>query len=185
MYIWREILIKNISLYFLKSCIYIVILNCMVFCFKVKSINFFIIFSSIEYLEFLSFLILIAIVCFVLFLVSYFLSPKVIYSEKISSYECGFEPFDDARKTFDIHFYLVAILFLIFDLEVAFLLPWAVVLNEIGLFGFWNMILFIYLLLIGFIYEWLRGALDWSSNMFYYYLFMYKNLNWFKLLNVN
>jgi NADH-quinone oxidoreductase subunit A len=117
---------------------FFVILTCMVslFCFKIKNYNFFIVFNSIEYLEFFSFFILISIICCVLFFISYFLSPKIIYSEKVSSYECGFEPFDDARKTFDIHFYLVAILFLIFDLEVAFLLPWAVVLGEIGLFGF-------------------------------------------------
>ena len=109
----------NLEKYFFNF-MYIVVLNCMILCFKIKNVNFFIL---LEYLEFFSFFLLIIIVCLGLFLVSYFLSPKVVYSEKVSSYECGFEPFDDARKTFDIHFYLVAILFLIFDLEIAFLLP--------------------------------------------------------------
>jgi len=84
--------------------------------------------------------------------------------EKLSTYECGFEPFDEARKSFDVQFFLIGVLFLVFDLEIAFLLPWAVTLNRIGLFGFWTMILFFYLLTIGFIYEWQRGALDWSFN---------------------
>ncbi len=82
--------------------------------------------------------------------------------EKISAYECGFDPFDDARGRFDIQFYLVAILFIIFDLEVAFLFPWALTLNKIGLFGFWSMMLFLLILTIGFVYEWRKGALDWS-----------------------
>ena len=82
--------------------------------------------------------------------------------EKISAYECGFDPFDDARSRFDIQFYLVAILFIIFDLEVAFLFPWALTLSKIGLFGFWSMIVFLIILTIGFVYEWKKGALDWS-----------------------
>jgi NADH-quinone oxidoreductase subunit A len=84
------------------------------------------------------------------------------YAEKISPYECGFEPFDDARRRFDVRFYLVAILFIIFDLEVAFLFPWAVSLNRIGLFGFFSMIVFLGVLTVGFIYEWRKGALDWE-----------------------
>jgi NADH-quinone oxidoreductase subunit A len=84
------------------------------------------------------------------------------YAEKISPYECGFEPFDDARRRFDVRFYLVAILFIIFDLEVAFLFPWAVALNRIGLFGFFSMIVFLGVLTVGFIYEWRKGALDWE-----------------------
>jgi NADH-quinone oxidoreductase subunit A len=83
-------------------------------------------------------------------------------SEKNSAYECGFEPFDDARSKFDIRFYLVAILFLIFDLEVAFLFPWAVGFQHIGSLGFWSMILFLLILTIGFIYEWKKGALEWD-----------------------
>jgi NADH-quinone oxidoreductase subunit A len=84
------------------------------------------------------------------------------YPEKLSAYECGFEAFDDARRRFDVRFYLVAILFIIFDLEVAFLFPWAVALSHIGLFGFLSMIGFLAVLTIGFIYEWCKGALEWE-----------------------
>ena len=83
-------------------------------------------------------------------------------SEKLSAYECGFEAFDDARGRFDVRFYLVAILFIIFDLEVAFLFPWAISLGKIGLFGFWSMMFFLFLLTIGFVYEWKKGALEWE-----------------------
>lgn len=82
--------------------------------------------------------------------------------EKLSQYECGFEAFEDARIKFDVRFYLVAILFIIFDLEIAFLFPWAVSLGEIGLFGFWSMMVFLGILTIGFIYEWKKGALEWE-----------------------
>ena len=82
--------------------------------------------------------------------------------EKLSPYECGFEPFDDARSRFDVRYYLVAILFIIFDLEVAFLFPWAVSLGDIGMFGFWSMIVFLGVLTVGFIYEWKKGALEWE-----------------------
>ena len=83
-------------------------------------------------------------------------------SEKLSAYECGFEPFEDARIKFDIRFYLVAILFIIFDLEVAFLFPWAVSLGDIGIFGFWSMVVFLAILTVGFVYEWKKGALEWE-----------------------
>ena len=83
-------------------------------------------------------------------------------SEKLSAYECGFEAFEDARRKFDVRFYLVAILFIIFDLEVAFLFPWAITLGEIGLFGFWSMVVFLGVLTIGFAYEWRKGALEWE-----------------------
>ena len=83
-------------------------------------------------------------------------------SEKLSAYECGFEAFEDARRKFDVRFYLVAILFIIFDLEVAFLFPWAVTLGEIGMFGFWSMVVFLGVLTIGFAYEWRKGALEWE-----------------------
>jgi NADH-quinone oxidoreductase subunit A len=83
-------------------------------------------------------------------------------AEKLSAYECGFEPFEDARGRFDVRFYLVAILFIIFDLEVAFLFPWAVSLGSIGLFGFWSMMIFLGVLTVGFIYEWKKGALEWE-----------------------
>lgn len=93
---------------------------------------------------------------------SYLVGAQRPDTEKVSPYECGFEAFDDARKPFDVRFYLVAILFIIFDLEVAFLFPWAVALGEIGLFGFWSMIVFLGILTIGFIYEWRKGALEWE-----------------------
>jgi NADH-quinone oxidoreductase subunit A len=82
--------------------------------------------------------------------------------EKLSAYECGFNAFDDARMKFDVRFYLVAILFIIFDLEVSFLFPWAVAFGQIGLFGFWSMMIFLGVLTIGFIYEWRKGALEWD-----------------------
>ncbi|MCA3597137.1 MAG: NADH-quinone oxidoreductase subunit A [Methylobacterium sp.] len=82
--------------------------------------------------------------------------------EKLSAYECGFNAFDDARMKFDVRFYLVAILFIIFDLEVAFLFPWAVALQDIGAFGFWSMMSFLFVLTVGFVYEWKKGALEWD-----------------------
>lgn len=83
-------------------------------------------------------------------------------SEKLSAYECGFEAFEDSRNQFDVRFYLVAILFIIFDLEIAFLFPWAVALKEIGMFGFWSMMGFLGILTVGFVYEWKKGALEWE-----------------------
>jgi NADH-quinone oxidoreductase subunit A len=83
-------------------------------------------------------------------------------SEKLSAYECGFDAFDDSRHKFDVRFYLVAILFIIFDLEIAFLFPWAVSLGDIGLFGFWSMVVFLAVLTLGLVYEWRKGALDWE-----------------------
>ena len=83
-------------------------------------------------------------------------------AQKNAAYECGFDAFEEARSKFDVRFYLVAILFIIFDLEIAFLFPWAVSLGTIGLFGFWSMMLFLGILTIGFIYEWKKGALDWE-----------------------
>ncbi len=82
--------------------------------------------------------------------------------EKLSAYECGFDAFDDARMKFDIRFYLVSLLFIIFDLEVAFLFPWAISLGDIGVFGFWSMMVFLGVLTVGFIYEWRKGALEWD-----------------------
>ncbi len=90
------------------------------------------------------------------------LGPNKPDSEKLSTYECGFEPFEDSRMKFDVRYYLVAILFILFDLEVAFLFPWAAVLQDIGWFGFWAMLMFLTLLVIGFIYEWKKGALEWE-----------------------
>lgn len=93
--------------------------------------------------------------------------PKILSSgrpnqDKLKSYECGFDPFDDARGKFDVRFYLVAILFIIFDLEIAFLIPWAVSLKKIGIYGYWSMMFFLAVLTIGFIYEWKKGALEWE-----------------------
>ena len=90
------------------------------------------------------------------------LGPKMDSSEKNSPYECGFEAFEDTRTKFDVRYYLVAILFIIFDLEIAFLFPWAVVLDQIGVFGLVAMTLFLFILVVGFIYEWKKGALEWE-----------------------
>ena len=93
---------------------------------------------------------------------NFILSPRNPDPEKLSAYECGFEPFSDSRMEFDIRFYLVAILFIIFDLEIAFLFPWAISLGNIGFVGFISMMIFLFILTIGFIYEWKKGALDWE-----------------------
>ena len=90
------------------------------------------------------------------------LAPNNPDPEKLSAYECGFEPFNDSRMEFDVRFYLVAILFIIFDLEIAFLFPWAISLGKIGIFGFVSMMIFLSILTVGFIYEWKKGALDWE-----------------------
>ena len=93
---------------------------------------------------------------------NFLFSPKNPDSEKLSAYECGFEAFSDSRMEFDVRFYLVAILFIIFDLEIAFLFPWAISLGNLGSLGFWSMMIFLLVLTIGFIYEWKIGALDWD-----------------------
>lgn len=90
------------------------------------------------------------------------LAKQEYNKDKLSSYECGFEPFGDSRGKFDVRFYLVAILFIIFDLEVTFLVPWAITLGQIGKFGFFSMMFFLFILTVGFIYEWKKGALDWE-----------------------
>jgi NADH-quinone oxidoreductase subunit A len=89
-------------------------------------------------------------------------SPNRPDSKKLSPYECGFEAFEDARMKFDVRYYLVAILFILFDLEIAFLFPWAIVLKEIGTFGFVSMMIFLAILVVGFVYEWMKGALEWE-----------------------
>ncbi len=115
-----------------------------------------------EYLPILIFIGIAVGLAGVMVTASYIVGRQRPDSEKISAYECGFEAFDDARSKFDVRFYLVAILFIIFDLEVAFLFPWAVALGDIGLFGFWSMVIFLGILTIGFIYEWKKGALEWE-----------------------
>lgn len=115
-----------------------------------------------EYLFLFFYLILSVLISFIVFLLSYVLVSQTYDSEKLSAYECGFQPFEDARSKFDIKFYLVAILFIIFDLEVSYLFPWAIYLNLIGVLGFWWMIIFLFILTIGFVYEWMKGALNWD-----------------------
>ena len=115
-----------------------------------------------DYLSIIIFLF-IAISLSVGFIVLNFLfSPKHPDPEKLSAYECGFEAFGDSRMEFDVRFYLVAILFIIFDLEIAFLFPWAISLGNIGSLGFWSMMIFLFILTVGFVYEWKKGALDWD-----------------------
>ena len=115
-----------------------------------------------EYLPIVIFLGLAAVISIALLIVPFVIAPSNPDPEKLSAYECGFDAFDDSRMRFDVKFYLVAILFIIFDLEVAFLFPWAVSLGEVGLFGFWSMMVFLGVLTIGFIYEWKKGALEWN-----------------------
>ena len=115
-----------------------------------------------EYLPILMFMGVAAGLSVLLFLISLIRGPSTPDTEKLSAYECGFEAFGDARMKFDVRFYLVAILFIIFDLEIAFLFHWALALRDIGMFGFWSMIVFLVLLTIGFIYEWRKGALEWE-----------------------
>lgn len=115
-----------------------------------------------EYLPILIFLGIAVAIAVAAILASFILARQRPDSEKLSAYECGFEAFGDARRKFDVRFYLVAILFIIFDLEVAFLFPWAVTLGKIGVFGFWSMVTFLGVLTIGFIYEWKKGALEWE-----------------------
>ena len=116
----------------------------------------------VDYLPLVVFIGLSLVVGLGLLVAPFIVAYKNPDPEKLSAYECGFEAFDDARMKFDVRFYLVSILFIIFDLEVAFLFPWAVAFKEVGLFGFWSMMLFLAVLTIGFIYEWKKGALEWD-----------------------
>ena len=115
-----------------------------------------------DYFPIILFLIIALILSFGFIIINFLFSPKKPDPEKLSAYECGFEPFNDSRMEFDIRFYLVAILFIIFDLEIAFLFPWAISLGEIGFLGFISMMIFLAVLTVGFIYEWKKGALDWD-----------------------
>ena len=116
----------------------------------------------IEYLPILIFLGIATGMALAIVIASYIVARQKPDSEKVSAYECGFEAFDDARRQFDVRFYLVAILFIIFDLEIAFLFPWAISLGSSGEFGFWSMVAFLGVLTIGFVYEWKKGALEWE-----------------------
>ena len=115
-----------------------------------------------EYLPILVFLGLSLVIGLALLIAPFLTAPSMPDTEKLSAYECGFEAFDDARMKFDVKYYLVAILFIIFDLEVAFLFPWAVAFKEAGAFGFWSMMAFLGVLTVGFVYEWRKGALEWD-----------------------
>ena len=115
-----------------------------------------------EYLSIIIFLFISLLLSLGFIVINYIASPSNPDPEKLSAYECGFEAFDNARIEFDVRFYLVAILFIIFDLEIAFLFPWAISLGNIGLLGFYSMMAFLFILTIGFIYEWKKGALEWE-----------------------
>lgn len=116
----------------------------------------------LSYLPIIIFIGLAMALGIVLLLAAFLIAVQRPDPEKNSAYECGFNAFDDARMQFDVRFYLVAILFIIFDLEVAFLFPWSIAFKEVGLFGFWSMMAFLGVLTIGFIYEWKKGALEWE-----------------------
>ena len=116
----------------------------------------------LEYLPILIFIGLAAILGGALIVVPLVIAPSKPDPEKLSAYECGFPAFGDARTKFDVRFYLVAILFIIFDLEMSFLFPWAIALGDLGLYGYWSMMVFLGVLTVGFIYEWRKGALEWD-----------------------
>jgi len=116
----------------------------------------------IEYLSILIYFIIASLLALLILGLSFVFATRKADPEKISAYECGFDHFDDDRSRFDVKFYLLAILFIIFDLEVTFLFPWALTLSKVGFFGFWSMMVFLLILTVGFVYEWRKGALDWS-----------------------
>lgn len=116
----------------------------------------------IEYTNILIFFIVAITLSLIIIGASYLFSVKAPDQEKISVYECGFDPFGDSRKVFEVRFFLVGILFIIFDLEISFLFPWSVTLSQLHIFGYWTMILFLLILTIGLIYEWIKGGLEWE-----------------------
>ncbi len=116
----------------------------------------------LEYLPILIFIGIAGVIALALIVVPFVIAPSKPDPEKLSAYECGFNAFGDARMKFDVRFYLVSILFIIFDLEVAFLFPWAITLGDTGVFAFWAMVVFLGILTVGFIYEWKKGALEWE-----------------------
>ncbi len=115
-----------------------------------------------DYFPLVVFIALATVITGGLLIAPFLVAFKAPDPEKLSPYECGFDPFDDARMRFDARFYLVSLLFIIFDLEVAFLFPWAIVFHDIGALGFWSMVIFLVVLTIGFVYEWNKGALEWD-----------------------
>ena len=116
----------------------------------------------VDYLPLVIFIVVALAIGLALLVVPFLVAYKAPDPEKLSAYECGFNAFDDARMKFDVRFYLVAILFIIFDLEMTFLFPWAVALSDLGLYGYWSMMVFLGVLTVGFIYEWRKGALEWD-----------------------
>ncbi len=116
----------------------------------------------LDYLPIVVFLGVALVIALALVIAPFLVAMRNPDPEKVSAYECGFAAFDDARMKFDVRFYLVCLLFIIFDLEIAFLFPWAAAFRDIGLFGFWSMMVFLAVLTIGFIYEWRKGALEWD-----------------------
>ena len=116
----------------------------------------------LAYLPLIIFIGVAAVIGLALLVVAFLVAYKRPDPEKLSAYECGFNAFDDARMKFDVRFYLVAILFIIFDLEVSFLFPWAAVFGQLGVYGFWSMMVFLAVLTVGFVYEWKKGALEWD-----------------------
>lgn len=125
-------------------------------------INYFMKFFYVEYFPIFIFLIVSIVLACVIFGLSYVVSAHASDSEKLSTYECGFDPYEDSRNAFDIRFYLVAILFIIFDLEISFLFPWCIVLDGLSTFGYWTMYIFLFILTIGLVYEWNKGGLEWE-----------------------
>lgn len=115
-----------------------------------------------QYLPLAIFMAIAAVIAAALLVAPFLIAYKAPDAEKLSAYECGFNAFDDARMKFDVRFYLVSLLFIIFDLEVAFLFPWAVAFKEVGALGFWSMMVFLGVLTVGFVYEWKKGALEWD-----------------------
>jgi NADH-quinone oxidoreductase subunit A len=115
-----------------------------------------------DYLPLVVFIAVALVIGLAMLIAPFLVAYKQADAEKLSAYECGFNAFDDARMRFDVRFYLVAILFIIFDLEVSFLFPWAVAFGDLGAYGFWSMMVFLAVLTIGFIYEWKKGALEWN-----------------------
>jgi NADH-quinone oxidoreductase subunit A len=116
----------------------------------------------LDYLPIVVFIAIALVIVLGLMVAPFLIAYKNPDAEKLSAYECGFNAFDDARMKFDVRFYLISILFIIFDLEVSFLFPWAAAFGEIGTFGFWSMMVFLGVLTIGFVYEWKKGALEWD-----------------------
>lgn len=116
----------------------------------------------LQYLPILVFILIASVISAAMIIGSLLVGKRNPDPEKLSAYECGFDAFSDARNKFDVRYYLVTLLFIIFDLEIAFLFPWAITLGKIGVFGFWSMVVFLGVLTVGFIYEWKKGALEWE-----------------------